>query len=249
MANKGGARHSKRKSAPGFWPIHRKEFVWISKPRAGPHARDKSIPLLTILRDILGLASKEREARVILADGKVKVNGRVRFDEKFPVGLMDVVEIEGVKRTYRLIPSTKRFLQLHQVDGEEKTFRLAKLSDCSIIKQGVIQLSLHDGSNLVIKSDGAPPTNVQYKPNDTLKLSIPGGQILDCFKFAEGAYALITGGKNVGISGNIVSIAKVSPTAKPTVKIRSPKGDEYSSTVDYVFIIGRDKPEISLPGG
>ncbi len=249
MGKKGGSRHTKRESSPSFWPIHRKETVWIPKPRPGPHSGEKSIPLLVILRDILGLAARGKEAGAILVGGKVKVNGVIRFDEKFPVGLMDVVEIAGVDQAYRVVPSTHRLLHLHPINGGERTFRLARIAGKSTLQGGNIQVSLHDGGNLPVKPEGnAQSGGVSYKTYDTLKLSIPDGQILDYIRFADGAYALVTGGKNIGRSGNIVGVEKSSPTAQPIVKLRS-GGDEFSSIVDYIFVIGRERPAVSLPGG
>jgi small subunit ribosomal protein S4e len=250
MGKKGGLRHTKRKSAPSFWPIHRKEKVWISKPRPGPHSGEKSIPLLIILRDMLGLASKGKEAGVILADGKVKVNGVVRCDEKFSVGLMDIVEIAGVNQAYRVVLSTHRLLHLHPIDGEEKAFRLARIEDKFIIRGGNIQVSIHDGGSLLVKHEVVSPAGgIAYKAYDTLKLSISDGQILDHIRFVDGAYAMIIGGKNIGRSGNIAGVEKISPAVQPIVKIKSPSGDEYNSIINYIFVIGREKPEISLPGG
>ncbi|MFX0075991.1 MAG: 30S ribosomal protein S4e, partial [Candidatus Hermodarchaeota archaeon] len=36
MTRKGGSKHLKRLPAPSSWPIHRKEFRWVVKPRSGP---------------------------------------------------------------------------------------------------------------------------------------------------------------------------------------------------------------------
>lgn len=53
----------------------------------------ESIPLSVILQHKLKYALYAREARMILADkdGNVKVDGKVRTDEGFPVGLMGII--------------------------------------------------------------------------------------------------------------------------------------------------------------
>src|SRR3989442_5218440 len=96
MARKFGPRQLKREPSPGFWPIHRKEYTWAPRTRPGPHAREKSLPLMIIVRESLGLANIAKEAIKIINEGKVKVDGIVRRDRRFPVGLMDIVQIESV---------------------------------------------------------------------------------------------------------------------------------------------------------
>ncbi|OYT47886.1 MAG: 30S ribosomal protein S4e, partial [Desulfurococcales archaeon ex4484_42] len=73
MARMGGRRHLKRLAAPDFWPILKKEYVWTVKPSPGPHPIERSIPLLIIVRDILGYAETAREARRLIAEGHFKV--------------------------------------------------------------------------------------------------------------------------------------------------------------------------------
>src|SRR2546425_585043 len=85
MARKFGPRQLKREPSPGFWPIHRKEYTWAPRTRPGPHAREKSLPLMIIVRESLGLANIAKEAIKIISEGKVKVDGVVRRDRRFPV--------------------------------------------------------------------------------------------------------------------------------------------------------------------
>src|SRR5437879_12894758 len=100
MARKFGPRQLKREPSPGFWPIHRKEYTWAPRTRPGPHAREKSLPLMVIVRESLGLANIAKEAIKIISTGKVKVDGVVRRYRRFPVGLMEIVQIEGVSHGY-----------------------------------------------------------------------------------------------------------------------------------------------------
>ncbi|MEM4788723.1 MAG: S4 domain-containing protein, partial [Ignisphaera sp.] len=106
MAKKGGSSHLKRLAAPAFWPILRKEYKWITKPSPGPHLLERCIPLLVLIRDVLKLAENAREAKKIIFDGEVLIDGRVRRDFKFPVGLMDVVSIPKINMYIRIVPHT-----------------------------------------------------------------------------------------------------------------------------------------------
>ena len=248
MGSKGGSKHLKRHVSPKFWPIHRKEKVWTVKPSPGPHPKDRCIPLALILRDMLGLAKTSREVKLILAEGKVKVDGKVRRDGGFPVGLMDVIEIVGLDKAYRMVPHPKEFLTLLEVDGVEKDFKLCKIINKTTVKGGHIQLNLHDGRNLLIRV--ADPTNPEedvYETGDTLKLDYRKNEILGHYKFKKGAYAVVTGGKNVGVHGVIEAIEQPNPLAQTIVKIRSPSGAEYNTASRYVLVVGEGKPEIKLP--
>ena len=73
MGKMGGSKHLTRHAAPAFWPILRKEWRWAVKPSPGPHSIERCLPLLIIVRDILGYAKTAREARKIIAQGHIKV--------------------------------------------------------------------------------------------------------------------------------------------------------------------------------
>src|SRR5437667_9981778 len=113
MARKFGPRQLKREPSPGFWPIHRKEYTWAPRTRPGPHAREKSLPLVVIVRESLGLANIAKEAIKIISTGKVKVDGVVRRDRRFPVGLMDIVQIEGVPQVDSALTKPDRVYDLY----------------------------------------------------------------------------------------------------------------------------------------
>jgi small subunit ribosomal protein S4e len=107
LGKKGKTARLKRKPAPRFWPIHRKEDPWVVKPSSGPHSLDKCLPLTLVLRDILGVAETRKEAQTILNQGKVLVDGKIQLKDDFPVGLMDVISIPDADQYYRLMPSHK----------------------------------------------------------------------------------------------------------------------------------------------
>jgi small subunit ribosomal protein S4e len=244
----GELKHLKRHVSPRFWPIHRKEKVWTVRPSPGPHPKERCIPLIIIVRDMLGIVKNAREAKLLLSERKVAIDGKVRKDAGFPVGFMDVVEVAGFRKAYRALPHPKRFLTLLEVDGGEKGFKLCRIENKTTVKGGHIQLNLHDGRTLLIKvSDPSKAEEDVYKTGDTVKLDLKSNQITGHYRFKEGAYALVTGGKNVGIHGVITSVEKPNPLAQTIVKIKSPTGVEYNTAARYVMVIGEGRPEIKLP--
>jgi small subunit ribosomal protein S4e len=249
LGKKGGSTTLKRKPAPRIWPIHRKEYVWVVRPKPGPHSLEKCLPLTIVLREILGFAKTRREAKIIASQGKVYVDGRVRREDRFPVGLMDVISFPEINKHFRVLPLHKG-LVLHPISKEEATFKLCRIENKTTVKNGHIQLNLHDGSNVLIRvADPKNPQEDIYKTFDTIQLSLPDRQIIGHISMKEGDFAIITGGKNLGKYGRIVKIEDVKGRKhkEAIVTIEDDKGNRYQTILDFVFAVGEGEPLISLP--
>lgn len=249
MGKKGGKRHLKRKPAPKIWPIPRKEYVWAVRPKPGPHPMSRCLPLVMILRDILGYAKTRVEAKKIIAQGKVIVDGKVRKEELYPAGLMDVIEIPEVEKVFRILPS-KKGLILHPISKDEATFKLCRIEDKTTVDGGHIQLNLHDGSNILVRvADPKNPEEDVYKTLNTLKVSLPDRQILEQFELKANAPAIIIGGKNMGRYGKIVEIEERLDKKRRNllVTLEDPKGEQFQTILDFIFVVGEEQPCISLP--
>jgi len=249
VGKKGGRRHLKRKPAPEFWPIHRKEAVWTVKPNAGPHPISRCIPLTLVLRDALGVAKTRSEAKTIIHEEKIMVDGKVQREELFPTGLMDVVSIPDMEKWYRVLPYEKGLL-FHPIRKDEATFKLCRIENKRVLSGGNVQLNLHDGRNVLVKvKDSNKPEEDVFGTWDTLKINLPNQEILSHMKLVEGAPALIISGKNAGKHGKIVAIEQ-RPRQKrknSLVTVEDEGGNRFQTTVDYVFVIGDKQPQISLP--
>lgn len=251
MGGKGKSSGLKRKPAPKFWPIHRKEFTWTVNPTPGPHSVAKCIPLAIVLRDILKFAETRKEAKTIVAQGKICVDGKVQRSDDFPVGLMDVISLREVGKNFCVLPSYKGLI-LSPIKDEESKFKLFRIEDKTVTNEGQIQLNLHDGSNLLIKvTDHKNPQEDVYETLDTLKIGIPEKQILEHTKMKEKDFAVITGGKNVGKFGRIIEIEKAEGKKRRNalVTVEDEKGTRYQTTLEFIFAIGDAHPLISLPEG
>ncbi|MGA3110842.1 MAG: 30S ribosomal protein S4e [Candidatus Bathyarchaeia archaeon] len=247
MGKKGKTARLKRKPAPRFWPIHRKEKPWIVKPSSGSHSLESCLPLTLVLRDILGVAQTRKEAKMILAEGKVLVDGKICPKDDFPVGLMDVISMPEADKYYRVMPSHKG-LVLHPISKEESNFKLLRVEDKSTVKNGV-QIALHDGSNMLVKvADVKKPIEVTYETFDILKVTYPEKQVVSTLKTKEGNLAIITGGKNIGKQGKIVEIEKTEAKKRrqALVVIEDTNGVRYQTILDFIFSIGENEPLIGL---
>jgi len=249
LGKKGGKKHLKRKPAPKLWPIHRKEAVWTVKPKPGPHPLSRCIPLVLVFRDMLRFAKTRKEANTVISQGKIKVNGKIRREELFPVGLMDVISTPETEKAYRVLPSEKGLI-LHPIETDETGFKLCRIEDKSIVRGGHVQLNLNDGTNILVQvKDPKNPEEDVYQTMDTLNLSIPDQEILGHVKLAVGAPAIIIGGKNVGKYGKITAIEE-KPSRKRRellVTIQSKNGNRFQTTLNFIFLLGDTEPSISLP--
>ncbi|HHF55554.1 MAG TPA: 30S ribosomal protein S4e [Thermoplasmatales archaeon] len=230
------AAHLKRLKAPRTWRIERKVAKWTVKPSPGPHPVDRSIPLLLVVRDSLGLADTGKEARKMIAAREILVDGKARRDYKFPCGLMDVISIPKINEHYRVLFDRRGILQLVKIDEERAKWKLCRIENKTMVRGGKIQLNLHDGRNIIVEENS-------YKTGDVVKISVPEQEILEVIPMEKGTLAMITGGKH---TGQIAEIEEVVVTRSPMPNIVKLKG--FSTIKPYVFPIGKDKPLVQLPG-
>jgi len=248
VGRKGPPKHLKRFASPAFWPIPKKAYTFTVRPLPGPHPIEDSIPLLIIIRDILKHCETYREAKKIIKKGEILVDGRIIREEKFPVGLMDVVSIPSTGENYRVLPDPIKGLILHPIGKEEATFKLCRIENKTMVKGGNIQLNLHDGRNILIKvANPAKPEEDVYDVLDVIKIGVPDQNIQAHIKFREGIQALIIKGKNRGLYGRVNKIEGPIQREYKTAIIESFNGNLVRANITYVFAIGENEQLISLP--
>jgi small subunit ribosomal protein S4e len=229
------SRHQKRITIPKSWPIPRKTHRWVAKCNPGPHSAKNSVSLLIVVRDLLKLADNAREAKRILYEGKVLVDGKPRKDYKMPVGIFDVVSLPVINQQYRMLKDNRGKFYLSLLEPG-KVRKLARVENKTILKGGKQQLNLSDGSSLL--SDG------DFKVGDSLVLSIPEKQIEDKIEFNMGNLAMAVGGKHSGEMGKIKDILIVRSSQPNRVVIEGK--EEFETITDYVYMVGREEPVIKL---
>ncbi len=231
--------HLARLNAPKCWPITRKGTKFVPKTAPGPYGLEGSVPLSIVVRDMLKDANTAKEARTIISSGKILVNKKPRKDDKFPVGLMDIVEIPDTKAQYRMMLNYKGKFVLHPIPKNETGVRLCKISSKTTAKKGKVQLNFHDGSNLLVD-------NNDYKPGDTLLLTTGKAEVKDHFKLDKGSTVYLTGGNKVSAVGKVKDV-KQFRGGQPANILVSTKEGIIETRKKYAFAIGKDKPAISLP--
>lgn len=223
---------------PKTWNIQRKTHKWAVKASPGPHSGLKSIPLSLVLRDVMKLANSSRGAKKILHDGNILVDGVVRRDYKFPVGVFDVITIPKIDMSYRVFLDAKQRLSLRKISDPE--IKLCKITDKTILKGGNTQLNLHDGSNIV--SD-----EYSYHPSDSVILSLPERKVVKHLTYKPGSLALVIGGAHSGELATIEDVRKTRSAMPNMTSLHSSYG--FETIEDYVFVIGKGTPEIETSNG
>merc|ERR1739845_318584 len=127
----------------------------------------------------------------------IKVDGKVRADMFYPAGFMDVVQIEKTKENFRLLYDTKGRFVLHKISKEEATYKLCRVKKVQRGPKGIPYAITHDGRTLRY-----PDPDI--KPNDTVRVDLATGKILDYVKFEPGNAVMIGSGNNIGRVGVIM---------------------------------------------
>jgi len=230
------SKHLKRLNLSKITQLHRKEHKFSVKPRAGPHPNNKSLTLALIIRDYLGYSNTLWETKKILAQRKVKVNGKVVTDYKFPVGFMDVVTVIDLNKNFRVVYDTKGRLRLVEIPLEDASWKLSRVENIRQIKGKKFQYNLNDGRNFILNEK-------VYNTGDSLKIDLSTGKVIDHIPLSENNFAFITGGKNVGKISKIESYKIVNAVTPNMVKFK----DGFETEKNYVFPVGVIKPLVQLP--
>lgn len=232
------SKHLKRLAAPRVLRLPRKERALTIRAAPGPHAFEQSIPLGLLVRDYMNLCDTYKEARKIVSNGEILVDGVKRKNFKFPCGLMDVVSIPKMRKSIRILFDRNGRLILVPISESDAEWKLCRIQNKTIIRGKKVQLNLHDGKNKLVDKD-------EYKTGDVLKISFKENKIDEVYKFDKGTVSMITGGTHIGEIANIEEIQVVA-SSKPNLAIM--KGEkEFSTIAQYVFPIGKTKPAITLP--
>lgn len=228
--------HMKRLAAPRTWPLKRKVNIWVAKQTAGAHSIKDSMPAVTVLRDMVGACDTAREAKRIIGNREMFVDGKAVKNPKAPVGFMDVITIPKMNLAFRMLLTDKGKLTLVPIDGDEATWELCKIVDKTVVKGGKIQLNLSGGRNIILDKN-------DYKCGDTLKVSFDGQKVLDHYPLADGSVVFISEGSQAGAVRTVKSLEVIRGPASNLVMFT----DGSETVVRNCFVIGTQTPAIKLP--
>jgi len=237
---RGPKRHLKRLNAPKHWMLDKLGGVWAPRPSTGPHKLRECLPLIILLRNRLKYALNTKEVKYILMQRMVKVDGKARTDKTYPAGFMDVVSLEKSNEFFRLLYDVRGRFAVHRIGAEEAKYKLCRVKQLEMGKKKVPYIVTHDGRTIRY-----PDPLVAV--NDTVKVDIETNKCIDFVKFETGNLAMISGGKNTGRVGVIVSRERHQGSFD-IVHVKDSAGHIFATRLGNVFVIGEGTtPAVSLP--
>jgi len=228
------SNHQKRLSVPKSWPIERKTETFTVKADAGPHG-EAGVPLLIVLRDVLGYADTRKETRYALDQDSVLINGKAVSDEERPVGMFDILAFTERDEYYRVFPGQGGRLSLTPIDAESAGSKLGKVVNKQHVPGGDVQLTLHDGQTLVVEDEN-------YDTADSLIVDNETDEIVAHFEYETGALVTAVNGEHAGEVGRVDEIRVTPGSADNIVQVEQDDG-AFETVEDYVVVIDENFTE------
>ncbi|WP_254524873.1 30S ribosomal protein S4e [Natrinema caseinilyticum] len=220
-------KHQKRLSVPKSWPVERKTETFTVKADAGPHGED-GVPLVVLLRDVLGYVDSRKEARYALSEDAILVNGDAINDEQRPIGMFDIVAFPGREEYYRVFPDEGGRLALTEIDEDAAESRLGKIEGKQQVPGGDTQLTLHDGTTVITDDD--------YNTKDSIVIDNDDKSVVAHFPYEEGALVTAVRGNHGGKIGEIDTIDVTPGSGSNTVGVSTDDGG-FETVEEYVVVI------------
>ena len=222
-------RHQKRLAVPNSWPVERKTETFTVKAGAGPHG-EAGVPLVVLLRDVLGYVDSRKEARYALNTDSVLVNGDAVSDERRPIGMFDILAFPVRGEYFRVFPDEGGRLALTPIDEGAAGSRLGKVTNKTVVADGTVQLTLHDGTNVRVDAD------TPYDTRDSIVVDAESNDVVAHFEYGEGALVTAVAGQHAGRIGEIESIDVTLGSGANSVVVDDDAGG-YETVEEYVVVI------------
>lgn len=239
---RGPKHHLKRIRAPKSWMLSKLGGIWATRPSQGPHKLRESIPLSIALRHRLNVALTGPEVLKIVNDKEayIRVDGKIRRDRAYPLGLMDTITIDKSGDNYRVLYDEKGRFILKPVEAKEAKYKLLRVKSRAMGVNKVPYIVTHDGRTIRY----AHPA---IDANDTVKFDIENNKILDFVKSEIGNICFVTSGNNIGRVG-VVQHHERHPGGFDIIHVKDDNGKVFATRLSNIFVIGKGKTAwISLP--
>jgi small subunit ribosomal protein S4e len=194
------------------------------------------------LRNRLKYALTYREVVAIVMQRLIAIDGKVRTDKCYPAGFMDVISIAKTNENFRLLYDSKGRFTLHHINSDEAKYKLCKVRAARFGEKGVPHITTFDGRTIRYPDP-------LIKVNDTVKVNIDTGKVVEFIKFDIGNIVMVTGGRNRGRIG-VIQHREKHKGSFDIIHVVDAVGHQFATRMGNVFTIGQGtKPWISLPRG
>lgn len=211
--------HIKRKTIGKFWPIPRTGSKYLAVPN---HEQSDAMPLIIVLRNVLGLVKTKKELKKLLNEKKITVNGKIINETNYPLSLYDVLGMPSTKKYYRVM--LKNRYELKEISEKESKDKIYKVIGKKILGAKKVQLNLNHGRNIL--------SNEKINVGDFLKVNLESNKIEEIITLKKGVEVLLVAGKHLGKSGKIEEISKEGDS---TVAVIKTKEGEIKANINNVF--------------
>lgn len=181
--------HLKRQEATTKLPIRRKGTTYIVRPSSN---LNNSVPVVVALRDMLKLAKTTSEVKKMIIQKLLKINGKHVESYRQSIQLFNLLEADK-PYILSLLPTGKFIFQ----PTSSSDMRLTKVINKKLNKSNMIQLNLHDGTNILTKN--------KISIGDTLYLDL-SNKIKKHVPLEKDKAVFITSGKYIGMRGKILKV-------------------------------------------
>ncbi len=226
MSNKGNNRHIKRLASSRYMAIERKKNKYLINPDPGRFGGESCIAIATVLKEKLGVADNSRETRYMLRSGKVMVNGDVVKEEKYPVGLSDVISLKGSDEAYSIGIGKYGSIKIEKADGVAK--KEVKVVGKYLSKGRKEMIRLYNGD---VMGAGGKAVNI----NDSVVLE--GKKIVDVLKLDNGSKCVVIKGRHAPAKGTIRKIIKGTMLRASSVEIEPEHGEKFETVLENIMVV------------
>lgn len=221
-------------AVPSLLSRERKSSMWVRKPAPGRHPLTECIALSTLMRDVLHLVEDTSQARKLLAEGRVLVDGKAAKSTKLGVGLMDTIAIPALKAYYRMVVANGKLLPVKITEAETKV-KLCKVTGKTILGANKVQLNLHDGRSVVIERE-----EDRFAPGDTIKMGVPVQKIDGFVKLEKGSRCYVFRGRHAGAVATLEDVMERAGSRESDARLKTKDGGELITLKGYLFAVEKD---------
>lgn len=228
MGKKGEKKCQKSLAVSKVRKFPRKENPYAMKCLAGTHKAEESVPLSFALINLINAVNNQGEAKAVLNAGKVMVDRVERKNPAFPVGLFDLISLNG-KKHYQMVFDGKGRLVAEEVDAEKSKTKLCKVLGKKAVKGELIRISTNDGRVFEGKK-------LELKTGDTIKVSLPEQKIVERIELKKGKKAYIIAGRHAGEEGTVKEISAGKMNIPSIVSLQG-KETEFKTVAKNIMVI------------
>ena len=211
--------HNKRAAISKSWPIPRKGTKYLIVPS---HNKKFGIPLLVLMREVLGLVRTRKELKKILLEKKVLVNGVPVREENYALGLFDTLSLKEMKKNFRVTYTEAGKIDVEEISAVESTKKITKVLDKKILKKNIVQVNMIDGRNIISKE--------KLNVGDSIVVNLKDKKIEKILPVKEKSKVIVLAGKYKGKQGTI------SKVTDKEIEI-STDGKELKINLDSIMVL------------